>query len=58
MTTILPYALFLACPLMMLWMMTGLNHGGMNHGTGSGNPGDQDHLRGTEYPPSSSGRDR
>lgn len=49
----LPYALFLACPLMMLWMMTG-----MNHGAGPGNPDDQDHPRDGEHPRSPSRRDR
>jgi hypothetical protein len=57
-TAALPYALFLACTLMMIWMMTTMNHGGMNHGGGSSNPDDQDRPRGTEYPRSPSGRDR
>lgn len=29
----LPYALFLACPLMMVFMMFGMNHSGMGHGS-------------------------
>lgn len=29
----LPYLLFLACPLTMVFMMRGMNHGGGGHGS-------------------------
>jgi hypothetical protein len=57
-STALPYALLLACPLMMIWMMTGMNHDGMNHGMGPGSSDDRDEPKRTEHPPSSSWGDR
>jgi Flp pilus assembly protein TadB len=32
-TSALPFLLFLACPVMMFFMMNGMNHGGQNSGT-------------------------
>jgi hypothetical protein len=29
----LPFLLFLACPVMMFFMMSGMNHGGQDSGT-------------------------
>ena len=30
---VVPYLLFLACPLMMVFMMRGMGHGGHGHGS-------------------------
>jgi len=32
-STAVPYAFLLACPLMMVFMMRGMDHGGMGHGS-------------------------
>jgi Flp pilus assembly protein TadB len=32
-TSALPFLIFLACPVMMFFMMNGMNHGGQNSGT-------------------------
>lgn len=51
--TAIPYAFLLACPLMMVFMMRGMDHGSMGHGSmGHGAPRDGTDAGGHKDAPS------